>query len=66
MVDEGRVENAVYLDFSKVPDSFFNNILVMKLRKCRIDEWTASWTENWLSGRVQRAVVSGSDAGRRL
>jgi len=38
------------------------SILVMKLRKCRIDEWTVRWIENSLTGRPQRIVISGIDA----
>ena len=39
--------------------TLFHNILVMKLTKCRIDEWSVRWTENWLIGRAQ-GVVTGS------
>jgi len=42
-----------------------HNIFVMKLRKCGIDECTVRWTENWLTGRAQRAVISGIESGWR-
>jgi len=38
-----------------------HNILVGKLRKCRLDEWTVRWIENWLNGRTQRVVISGAE-----
>jgi len=30
-------------------DTLFHNVLVMKLRKCEIDEWTVRWVENCLA-----------------
>ncbi|GAB0204028.1 mitochondrial enolase superfamily member 1 [Grus japonensis] len=41
-VDEGRAVDVVYLDFSKAFDTVSHNILVSKLRKCGLDEWTVS------------------------
>jgi len=38
-----------------------HNILIGKLRKCRLDEWTVRWIENWLNGRTQRAVISSAE-----
>ena len=64
-VDEGRAVDVVYLDFSKAFDTVSHNILVMKLRKCGIDEWTVRWTDSWLTGRAQRVVVSSTESGWR-
>ncbi|GAB0176045.1 mitochondrial enolase superfamily member 1 [Grus japonensis] len=55
-VDERRAAEVVYLDFSKAFDTVSHNILIGKLRKCGLDEWTVRWMENWLNGRAQRAV----------
>ncbi|GAB0207843.1 mitochondrial enolase superfamily member 1 [Grus japonensis] len=60
-VDEGRAVDVVYLDFSKAFDTISHNILVSKLRKCGLDEWTVSWVENWLNGRAQRVVINGGE-----
>lgn len=42
-VDEGKAVDVVYLDFSKALDTFSYNVLVMKLSKCEIGEWTVRW-----------------------
>ena len=42
----------VYLHFSRAFDTVSHNILVGKLRKCRIDEWTVKWTENWKNSKA--------------
>lgn len=55
--------DVVYLDFRKAFDTVSHNILVMKLRKCGIDEWMVRWIENWLTGRAQRVVISGTESG---
>lgn len=64
-VDEGRALDAAYLDLSKAFDTISHNILVMKLRKRGIDEWTVRCVENWLTGRAQRVVISGAESGWR-
>jgi len=61
-VNEGRAVDVVYLDFSK---AFSHKILLGKLRKCRLDEWSVRWIENWLNGRAQRVVVSGTESNWR-
>ena len=45
--------------------SVSHDILITKLRKCGIDEWTVRWVENWLTGRAQRVVVGGAESGWR-
>jgi len=56
----------VYLDFSKAFDTVSRNILLGKLRKCGLDEWSVRWIENWLNGRTQRVVISGVESSWRL
>ena len=55
----------MYLDFSKAFDTVSHGILLAKLRKCGIEEWTVRWVENWLTGRAQRVVIGGAESGWR-
>ncbi|GAB0178042.1 mitochondrial enolase superfamily member 1 [Grus japonensis] len=64
-IDEGRAVDVAYLDFSKAFDTISHNILIGKLRKCGLDEWTVRWVENWLNGRAQRVVISGAESSWR-
>jgi len=64
-VDEGRAVVVAYLDFSKAFDIVSHNILLGKLRKCGLDEWSVRWIEDWLYGRAQRVVVSGAESSWR-
>jgi len=64
-VDEGRAVDVVYLDFSKAFDTVSHNILLGNLRKCGLDEWSVRWIENWLNGRAQRVVISGTESSWR-
>jgi len=61
-VDEGRAVDVVYLDFSKAFDTVSHDILLRKLRKYGLDEWLVRWIENWLNGRTQRVVISGTES----
>jgi len=65
-LDEGRAVDAVYLVFSKAFNTVSHNILLGKLRKCGLDEWTVRWIENWRNGRAQRVVISGAESSWRL
>jgi len=53
-VDEGRAVDVVYLEVSKAFGTVSRDILLVKLRKCGLDEWSVRWIENWLNGRAQR------------
>jgi len=57
--------DVVYLDFSKAFHTVSHNILIANLRQCGLDEWSVRWTENWLNGRAQRAVISGAESSWR-
>jgi len=53
------------IDFSKTFDTVSHNILLGKLRKWGLDEWSVRWIENWLNGRAQRVVISGAESSWR-
>ncbi|PKU44010.1 rna-directed dna polymerase from mobile element jockey-like [Limosa lapponica baueri] len=59
LVDEGKVVDVVYLDFSKVFDTVCHSTLLEKLAAHGLDEHTLCWVKNWLEGRAQRVVVNG-------
>ncbi|PKU42020.1 rna-directed dna polymerase from mobile element jockey-like [Limosa lapponica baueri] len=60
--DEGRAVDVVYLDFSKAFNTVAHIILIAKLRKYGLDEWTVRWIENWLKDRAQRVMISGTES----
>ncbi|KAF4804353.1 RNA-directed DNA polymerase from mobile element jockey-like protein [Turdus rufiventris] len=64
-MDDGRAVDIVYLDFSKAFNTVSHNILIGKLRKCGLDEWTVRWIENWLNGRSHRVMISGTGSSWR-
>jgi len=55
----------VYLNFGKAFDTVSHNILLGKLRKCGLDEWSVKWIENWLNGRTQRIVICSAESSWR-
>ena len=57
--------DVVYFDFSKTFDTISHKILLGKLRKCGLDEWSVRWIKNWLNGRTQRVVISGVESSWR-
>ncbi|CAM5135697.1 unnamed protein product [Natator depressus] len=65
-VDEGKAVEVLFLDFSKTFDTVSHSILVSKLKKCGLDEWTISWIESWLDHRAQRVVLNGSMSSWQL
>jgi len=65
-VDEGKVVDAVFLDFSKAFDTVPHSILLDKMSRCRIRMFMVHWVKNWLKGRAQRVVVNGASPAWRL
>ena len=52
-------------DFIKAFNIVPHNILLGKLRKCELEEWTARWINNWLNDRAESVVISDTESGWR-
>ncbi|CAM4644984.1 unnamed protein product [Caretta caretta] len=59
-VDEGKLMDLLFLDFSKAFDTVSHSILARKLKKYWLDEWTIRWIESWLDCQAQWVVINGS------
>lgn len=52
LVDEGKMVDVIFLDFSKVVDTVPHSILE-KLSNCALNRFTLRWVINPLNGRTQ-------------
>uniref|UniRef100_A0A8B9FVN0 Reverse transcriptase domain-containing protein n=1 Tax=Amazona collaria TaxID=241587 RepID=A0A8B9FVN0_9PSIT len=60
LMDRGRAVDVIYLDLCKAFDTVSQDTLLSKLERHQFDRWTTWWIKNWLDGRTQRLVLSGS------
>lgn len=65
LIEGGRAMVVVCLDFSKAFGTVCNDILISKLRKCGLDQWTVKWLDKSLNGRAQRVMNSGTGSSWR-
>ena len=65
-IDEGLPVDVIYLDFSKAFDRVPHRRLAMKLNAHGIGGDVNRWITEWLLGRVQRVVISGTSSGGHL
>ncbi|CAM4502552.1 unnamed protein product [Lepidochelys kempii] len=65
-VDEWKAADVLFLAFSKAFDMVSHSILVSKLKKYGLDEWTIRWVESWLDHQAQRVVINGSMSSWQL
>eukprot|EP00061_Rhincodon_typus_P011561 g36669.t1 len=66
MIDEGKVVDVVYMDFSKAFEKVHHGRLVQKVKSHGIKSELARWIQNWLSHRRQRVAVGGCFAEWRV
>ncbi|CAM5076222.1 unnamed protein product [Natator depressus] len=59
-VDERKVVDVLFLDFSKAFDTVSHSILASKLKKYGLDEWTIKRIESWLDHWAQEIVINGT------
>lgn len=57
-VDKGRAVGVIYLNFSKVFDTVFHNILEPQPKYCSMDEWIMNLEKSCLEDWAQRAVIN--------
>lgn len=62
---EERAVDIIYFDFSTALHGVSHNILIDKLMKCELNDWTKRWTENGLNSRSQKVVMSDTESGWR-
>ena len=65
-VDEGKVVDVVYLDFSKAFESVSHSIHLERLAACGLDRYTLCWEKNWLEDWAQRTLMNGVKSSWRL
>jgi len=66
LVDEGKAEDLVYLDFRKSFDTVPHSIPLEKLAAHGLNGCSLCWIKNWLNGRAQRVVVNGVKSSWQL
>lgn len=60
LVDEGKVVDVVFLDFSKAFDAVCHSILLENLWVHRLDRCALCWVKNWLDVWAWRVVMNGN------
>ncbi|GAB0188829.1 mitochondrial enolase superfamily member 1 [Grus japonensis] len=60
LVDVGQAVDIVYLDFSNTFDMVPHSLLLEKLMRYTLDNWSVQWVGNRLTGCTQRVVVNSS------
>ena len=61
-MDEGKVVDVIFLDFSKAFDTVPHSMLDT-LSNCEMSRFALCWLKKWLKGRAQRVVVNGAASG---
>ncbi|KAK4806778.1 hypothetical protein QYF61_005574 [Mycteria americana] len=59
LVTKGKAVDVIYLDCNEAFDRVSHGILLARLVRYGLDEWTIGWMENWLDCWAKRVVISG-------
>lgn len=55
-INDGRTTDIFHLHLSQTFNMVSHHILIDKLERYRLDEWTTRWIKNWLDCHTQRIV----------
>lgn len=59
-MDEGRIVNDVYPDFSRAFPKVFDSIIPVKTVRYGQDKQIIMWMENWLKFRARQVVIGST------
>ena len=59
MVDQGKIVDLVFFDYSKAFDSVCHSTLLVKLQQIGIRGYILEWIRGFLTGRMMRVRVNG-------
>ena len=65
IVDDNKMADVIYLDFSKAFDNVPRQRLLLKLKRKGIGGLVLTWIEAWLTGRTQAVRVGEEDSAKR-
>uniref|UniRef100_A0A8B9C2S8 Reverse transcriptase domain-containing protein n=1 Tax=Anser brachyrhynchus TaxID=132585 RepID=A0A8B9C2S8_9AVES len=65
-VDQGKLADVIFLDFSQAFDTVSRRILLDKMSSIQLNKNITRWVSNWLTGRAQRVVVNGTTSGWQM
>lgn len=57
LVDMGRASELIYLNLCKAFDTLLHDMLVSKMERHGLDEWTTWWIQKWLHGHALKSCL---------
>ena len=62
ILDKGGKIDSVYMDFMKAFDKVPHRRLLHKMHRYKISEKVTKWVESFLSNRIQKVIVNGTES----
>jgi hypothetical protein len=62
ILDKGGKIDSVYMDFMKAFDKVPHGRLLHKMHRYKISEKVTKWVESFLSNRIQKVIVNGTES----